>query len=311
MSQTFGGSQVGLNPYLLNIIPLQNIANPEQGIITDNLSNTVRNVTTMINPVSKTLRTSNILPYTNGGAVNMTGRFNVNGVLTVNGAFIASNTVISNITNVNTITSSNSLNLECGSTLITLASSFTTAPPASAVPAISFITAGNTSFSLDTANRALYKGDGSNSNVNYMWVSSSVLHADRLAINHGGINTMSTIFDVWGGDAYFASSIFVRDDVHCANLYQVSDRRVKSNITSVESALERVTQLNGVHYDINGKYSYGFIAQEVKEIIPEAVKVLPSGLLTLDYSQILPIVVEAIKELQLKISDVNSKSEQA
>lgn len=301
MSQSFGGSQVGLNPYLLNIIPLQNIANPEQGAQVDNLSNTVRLFTTMINGQTKTIRTSNILPYTNGGVVNMNGRFDVNGTLTVNGAFTASNINISNIVNTT------NLDLRCGSTIIHLASSTTTSAPASAVPAISFITAGNQSFTLDTANRALYKGDGISSNVNSMWISSGILHADRCAINLGGLNTMSTIFDVWGGDAYFGSSIFVKDDVNCYQVNQVSDARLKSNIEPVKSALNTICKLEGVHYDIRDKPSYGFIAQDVARIIPEAVKRANSGLYTLDYSQIIPITVEAIKELNKNYEELLKK----
>jgi hypothetical protein len=300
MSQTFGGSQVGLNPYLLNIIPLQNIANPEQGVLTDNLSNTVRLFNTMINGNTKSINVSNIAPYGNGSsAVNMNGRFIVNGSLTVNGAFNTSNLTVSNIINATNV------NLQCGSTIIQLSNSSTTSSPSAATDAISFITAGNKAFTLDTANRALYKGDGISSNVNYMWISSAVLHADRAAINHGGISTLSTIFDVWGGDAYFASSIFVKDDVHCTTLYQLSDKRLKTNIEPIDSALDKVCKLNGVHYDIKNKSSYGFIAQEVSEIIPEAVQKLPNDILTLDYSQIIPIVVEAIKELNEKYKKIS------
>jgi hypothetical protein len=299
MSQTFGGSQVGLNPYLLNIIPLQNIANPDQlnGNGTNTLSNSVRLVNTMINPATRTLRTSNILPFTNGGTVNMIGRFNVTGQMNVSGNF----NVNSPTTNIYT---SNYLHLHAVSTSILLNSTSATTSGSSATPAISFITASNRSFSLDSANRALYKGDGQTSNVNYMWISSAILHADRAAVNLGGVSTMSTIFDVWNGDAYFDQSIFVKNNVNCAQVLTYSDRNIKSNIVPVQNALETVSKLNGVHYDIQGKQTYGFIAQEVAQIIPEAVQKTPSGILALDYSQIIPFLTEAIKELNTKLDRI-------
>jgi hypothetical protein len=41
----------------------------------------------------------------------------------------------------------------------------------------------------------------------------------------------------------------------------------------------------------------GFIAQEVQEVIPEAVHPRPDGFLAVDYNRIIPLLVEAVKEL--------------
>jgi len=61
----------------------------------------------------------------------------------------------------------------------------------------------------------------------------------------------------------------------CASLSIMSDRRIKKNIQPVSSSLELLRQLKPVKYqlkDSEDKEVYGFIAQEVKETMPDATK---------------------------------------
>jgi hypothetical protein len=108
---------------------------------------------------------------------------------------------------------------------------------------------------------------------------------------------MSTIFDVWNGDAYFDGNVHVKNDVYCQNVYNISDRRKKDNIRAISGALSTICKLNGVHYSMNGAKSIGFIAQEVAEVIPEAVGKTNDGYLAVDYLRMIPLLVEAVKEL--------------
>jgi len=48
---------------------------------------------------------------------------------------------------------------------------------------------------------------------------------------------------------------------------------------------------------VNGS-EYGVIAQEVQKVFPEIVKTGSDGYLEVDYIQIIPILIEAIKELK-------------
>jgi hypothetical protein len=48
---------------------------------------------------------------------------------------------------------------------------------------------------------------------------------------------------------------------------------------------------------MSGEPSLGFIAQDVREVIPDAVTELPNGTLAVEYSKIIPILVEAVKEI--------------
>ncbi len=85
---------------------------------------------------------------------------------------------------------------------------------------------------------------------------------------------------------------------------QASDFRLKENINTIKSALEIVLSLRGVTYNWKDRekggdaIKLGFIAQEVKEIIPELTYYNPNGdYMGVHYKDITALLVEAIKEL--------------
>jgi hypothetical protein len=117
-------------------------------------------------------------------------------------------------------------------------------------------------------------------------------------------NASTTVFAVYdNGNATYSGSIF-----------QSSDQRLKNNITSLADShgLAALEQLNPVSYgriDQPGAgLQLGFIAQEVQPILPELVStssataLTPDGTLTLNYINIIPVIVKAIQELAGKIS---------
>lgn len=83
----------------------------------------------------------------------------------------------------------------------------------------------------------------------------------------------------------------------------ISDRNVKENLEVIESPLEKIKKLSGYIFertDINNKRETGLIAQEVQEVLPEAVNVdSESGQLSIMYGNLMGLIVEAIKELEL------------
>ena len=85
-----------------------------------------------------------------------------------------------------------------------------------------------------------------------------------------------------------------------------SDVRLKKNINTINSALEKITQLRGVSFEWTeesemgtGFTKYGLIAQEVNEILPSIVKQLnnQTDYLTLNYIELIPWIIEALKEI--------------
>ena len=90
-----------------------------------------------------------------------------------------------------------------------------------------------------------------------------------------------------------------------------SDRKLKENIQVVPNALDKVEALNGVTFDWkrDGTPSAGVIAQEVQEVLPEAVKeVTPvkggDSHLSVNYHALTSILIEAIKELKAEVEQL-------
>jgi hypothetical protein len=58
----------------------------------------------------------------------------------------------------------------------------------------------------------------------------------------------------------------------------------------------------------SGTNQFGFMAQELKEVVPEAVKLDENtGTYSVNYIMLIPILVEALKEQQLKIEQLDAK----
>ena len=97
----------------------------------------------------------------------------------------------------------------------------------------------------------------------------------------------------------------------------ISDRRLKDNIKNIEHALDKVDQINGVTFlrKDSGKDSAGVIAQEIMEVLPEAVKEKALPLKTdddekyyvVEYDAVTGLLVEAIKELKARVEALESK----
>lgn len=109
-----------------------------------------------------------------------------------------------------------------------------------------------------------------------------------------------------------------------------SDIRLKKNIKNIDNSLQKVCSLNGITYDYNEvAKSYGFdetetqvglLAQEVEAILPEVIKPAPfdydtknkvsksgENYKTIQYEKLVPLLVEAIKELTERVKYLESK----
>ena len=91
------------------------------------------------------------------------------------------------------------------------------------------------------------------------------------------------------------------------NITAFSDKRLKSDIRRIENALDKLTSINGYTYMMNGMTNTGLIAQEVLEILPEAVSGSEDTKYALAYGNLMGIVVEAIKELREDVEKIKNK----
>lgn len=103
--------------------------------------------------------------------------------------------------------------------------------------------------------------------------------------------------------------------------YYSSDLALKENISPIDNALNKVMSIGGYNFDwkdshledrggVDGmfvkKKDIGIIAQEVQKVLPEAVGERKDGTLGVRYEQIVPLLIESIKELKSEIESLKS-----
>jgi hypothetical protein len=119
----------------------------------------------------------------------------------------------------------------------------------------------------------------------------------------------------------------VNGSCHATSFPTSSDARFKKNVRPLTDALHKVTQLRGVAYEwnefVNSRRDgykldvthIGVVAQEVEEIIPEIVErweLSPDcqDARSVDYTRMVPYLIEAIKEQHVQISDLTNRLSQ-
>ena len=88
-----------------------------------------------------------------------------------------------------------------------------------------------------------------------------------------------------------------------------SDERLKENVETITNALEKVKGLRGVEYDHKntGEHNIGVIAQEVEQVLPMVVYEDALGVKSVAYQNMVSVLIEAIKEQQKQIEDLQNK----
>lgn len=96
-----------------------------------------------------------------------------------------------------------------------------------------------------------------------------------------------------------------------------SDKRYKENIKEVDDALNKILSLRGTSYQFKSAKNeeaskqYGFIAQELKAVLPELVVTNPfDSMYAVNYDGVIPVLVEAFKEQQEMIEEQNESIEE-
>ena len=149
--------------------------------------------------------------------------------------------------------------------------------------------------------------------------SASVASATATSISTLSGSVFTTYAKLAGANTFttnqiISGSLSVTGDVVA---YSTSDKRHKNNIVVISDALSKVTKLNGVTWEWNDDVDVvtketpktGLIAQEVQEVLPEVVKERADGFLSLDYSKMMGLMVEAIKEQQQQIHSLTLEIE--
>lgn len=110
-----------------------------------------------------------------------------------------------------------------------------------------------------------------------------------------------------GGNAYVTPT--AGNGFYCNGPYNnTSDIKFKKNIETINNALSIVKHLNGVSFNIFDmpEKQIGLIAQEVQPYLPEVVSSDNEGNLTMQYASIVAVLINAIKELEARVAQLEA-----
>jgi hypothetical protein len=126
------------------------------------------------------------------------------------------------------------------------------------------------------------------------------------------INTANTLI------ARDPSGDFTAGSINCSNLTasftvtaadfnSTSDLTLKTNVNTLENSLDIVNSLRGVSFDwkSNGKKSYGVIAQELEQILPDLVTTKENK--SVNYNGLVGVLLQAVKELSAEVEELKKK----
>jgi hypothetical protein len=147
------------------------------------------------------------------------------------------------------------------------------------------VTSGNLTLSGSGKTSAVFDGDGAVS----LYHNNSV----KIATASGGVNVTGTLTAT--------TEVTVSSDV-----------RFKSNIETIDSALDKVKAMRGVYFDKHGaedKRSVGVIAQEMQKVMPEVVVTddTEDKHLSVAYGNLVGVLIEAVKELSEEVEKLGAK----
>jgi hypothetical protein len=111
-------------------------------------------------------------------------------------------------------------------------------------------------------------------------------------------------------NVYIGGALNVVGDI---TAFYSSDKRLKNNINPIPNALDKVNSISGNTFTWNDNSSHtgedvGVIAQEVESILPQVVKTRGDGYKAVQYEKLVPLLIEAIKDLNNKLNSINNQS---
>jgi hypothetical protein len=141
-------------------------------------------------------------------------------------------------------------------------------------------------------------------------------HGNNLYLQNAGGGYLLILRRGDGGERFYCD--YAGNVTASGNITAYSDARLKTNVKTIENPITLVKSLRGVTFDWieSGEHSYGLIAQEVEEVIPELVMENDSGtadgdihkkVKSVDYSKLVSVLIEAVKNQQEQIEELRAE----
>ncbi len=127
----------------------------------------------------------------------------------------------------------------------------------------------------------------------------------------GGFNVLGDL-DV-SGTAQIDTNLTVTGNITASgNVVTASDQRLKENLTIIPNSLDKLMSVNGYTFNKIGSDTVesGVVAQEVEKVLPEVIYDIQKNdgvYKGVNYNGLIPLLLEAIKELKEKVDDLESR----
>jgi hypothetical protein len=178
---------------------------------------------------------------------------------------------------------------------------------------------------------AIHLDNGGDGSAPYIAFHRQGLYAANFGLDvdnqfaFGGWSAGTGYAGVKTGNLTVTGNIGATGVINTTGYKETSDVRWKKNISSIANPLEKVMALKGVNYyfktkaellaekqdttyNFTDKKQIGFIAQEVEKVLPEVVSTDPVGYKTVEYSKVVSLLVEAVKEQQKEIEALKNEN---
>lgn len=177
-------------------------------------------------------------------------------------------------------------------------------------------------------------GIAGNASAGYNYATGGMLSDESEGAGIYGSSTVDYGINTWGRYAgFFHGDIKTTDAVYASAYNTLADSRLNSDVRQVESGiLYELTQMNVLEYRLNqfdadgmvdsigrGYYNsssgimdkehYGLSGQEIREIYPSLVSENNEGYLSVNYVEMVPLLIQSIKELKAELDNTNAELE--
>lgn len=202
-----------------------------------------------------------------------------------------------------------------------------------------YVGIGNTdpAYTLDISGRMRIRSGGSNASSAGIWLNNNAnssspgfvgMESDGAIgfYGDGTPNGWGVVMNIATGNVGIGTSspsqkLHVIGNILATGTITPSDIRYKTNITAIQNPLSKLLAINGVNYLMNraaypewqfdSTLQYGLIAQEVEKVFPEMVKIISKdGYKGIDYVKLVPVLVEAVKELHARNGKLEEENKQ-
>ena len=167
-------------------------------------------------------------------------------------------------------------------------------------------------------------------NTNYLSISGQELTGGTVPIGSGGtgattasaartaLNLDTNSFVQFGSLAVGNTNSVSSGEIHAQNdivAFSSSDKRLKTNIQSIQDPLTKLQKIGGYTFDWipkEGIHSHegrdvGVIAQEIEEVLPEVTTTRDNGYKAVKYEKIVPLLIECMKAQQTHIQQLEDR----